>query len=63
MKVSNRYVRLMPRAIVVIVAMCLPLVRGMTAIAYLGVLVCLMVATLLWEWCASLERGGGLIEP
>ena len=63
MKVSNRYIRLMPRALVVIIALCLPIADDLTSLSYLGIIVACLMACLLWEWCASLEKSGGLIEP
>ena len=63
LKFSNRYVRMLPRVLVVIVALCLPIDRRMNAVVYLGILVSLVIPCLMWEWAASLEHDGGFIEP
>lgn len=63
MKIDNRYLRLLLRGFVIAVAACLPLARHFTAIPFLGILVVMLVPCILWEWYASLERGGGILEP
>ncbi|KAL8836301.1 MAG: hypothetical protein Q9170_002974 [Blastenia crenularia] len=62
-KVDNRYLRLLPRIAVVTVTLCLPLREQMVAAVFLTILVMMLVAVLMWEWIASLERDGGLVEP
>ena len=63
LKVSNRYLRLLPRLLVVIVVIFLPIERSMEARVFLLVVVWLLLGCLYWEWFVSLERGGGVIEP
>lgn len=63
LKISSRYVRLLPRLIVIAVAICLPIDQHFTAIGYLGILAPVCFLCLLWEWVASLEKGGGFMEP
>ncbi len=63
LKVNNRYVRLVPRILVAIVVLCLPIDRRMNAVTYMGIVVGVLIPCLTWEWIASLEAGGGLVEP
>lgn len=62
-KVQNRYVRLGPRLGLVVVALLLPLHLEMAGSLYLTTVAMLMWAVLIWEWVATLEKGGGLLEP
>lgn len=61
--VNNRYIRMAPRLIVVIVAMCLPIKTGMAVGASMGVLLAMLLPLILWEYIAAMERGSRLIEP
>ena len=63
LKVSNRYVRLLPRVILVAVVLCLPIDREMRANFFMVIVVCLLLMCLYWEWVVSLERDGGVFEP
>ena len=63
LKINNRYVRLLPRLVVAVVILCLPLAKRMDSITYLSVLSWLLIPLLAWEWVASLDSGGGLVEP
>ena len=63
LKVSNRYVRLLPRMIVVAIIMCLPIERRMTGGGFMTIAACLLLVCLNWEWIASLERDGRVFEP
>ena len=63
LKVSNRYVRLLPRLLVVAITLCLPVDRHMMGITFLTIVVFLLLGCLYWEWFVSLERDGGLFEP
>ncbi|KAL6716109.1 hypothetical protein ACLMJK_005675 [Lecanora helva] len=63
LKINNRYVRVFPRIIAAIVIICLPIDTDMTCITYLGILTAILIPLMTWEWVASLEAGGGLIEP
>ena len=63
LKVTNRYLRLLPRLNIVIVAMCLPIGKSIKGVTHLAVLVAMLSGTLTWEWYASLESDGGLFEP
>lgn len=61
--VSNRYLRMFPRLLVVVIALCLPIDEAMSGVIYLGILSAILTPCLLWEWVVSLEYGGGLVEP
>ena len=63
LKVNNRYVRLLPRLLVVAIVVCLPIDRKMTGRIFMTIIVSLLLGCLDWEWIVSLERGGGLFEP
>lgn len=63
LKIDNRYLRLFPRLLVIVVALCLPIGRRLGVVAYFGILASILVLCLMWEWTASLERGGGILEP
>ena len=63
LKVSNRYLRLLPRLVVIIVALCLPLDKKMVGILLLGTVSWVLIPCLIWEWYASVEYGGGVFEP
>ena len=63
LKISNRYVRMLPRMLVVAVVICLPIDRSMSGNIFLGIIVTLLFGCLFWEWIVSLERDGGLFEP
>ena len=61
--VNNRHLRLLPRLLIIPIILCLPIVDGMSGGLYLGIVSTILVPCLLWEWIASLEYGGGLVEP
>ena len=63
LKISNRYVRLLPRLLVVAVVTCLPIDRNMPGATFLFIIVLALFGSLIWEWFVSLERGGGFLEP
>ena len=63
LKVNNRYLRLLPRFIVIAVTICLPIDRGMNGITMMSIIISVMIPCLLWEWAASLDSGGGFVEP
>ena len=63
LKINNRYVRLLPRLLAAVVILCLPIVREMNSITYLGILTALLIPLFTWEWVASLDYEGGLVEP
>lgn len=63
LKITNRYLRLLPRLLLIVVAICLPLKQTMKAIDNLGIVVGCVVVILYWEWYASLDKTGGLFEP
>ena len=63
LKISNRYVRMLPRMLVVAVVICLPIDRSMSGNIFLSIIVTLLFGCLFWEWIVSLERDGGLFEP
>lgn len=63
LKISNRYVRLLPRVLVIAVVLCIPIDRGMTGRTFMAIIVCVLLFCLHWEWVVSLERDGGLFEP
>lgn len=63
LKVSNRYVRLLPRMLLVAIVLCLPIDREMRANVFMAIVVFLLLVCLYWEWIVSLERDGGVLEP
>ena len=63
LKISNRYVRLLPRLVLVVIVMCLPIDRHMVASSFMGIVVSLLLVCMFWEWIVSLESDGGLFEP
>lgn len=63
LKVNSRYLRLTPRVVAGIVVLCLPISRQMDGGLYIGIVSLLLIPVLIWEWTASLDYGGGLVEP
>lgn len=63
LKVTNRYLRLLPRLSLVVLALCLPLKRSMAGSSFLAILVGVLGPVLFWEWYASLEKSGAIFEP
>lgn len=63
LRVDNRWIRLSGRMIYIIIIMMLPLYHDLDSELFLGVASGLFVALTMWEWNASLEKGGGFIEP
>ena len=49
LKVSNRYLRMFPRAIVVVVVCCPLIDKAMDAITYLAILKALLIPCLIWN--------------
>ena len=62
MKVDNRYIRLLPRFLLCIVAVVLPIARKMAGSYMLAILLGCLVATLWWEWICSMDKGGRIFE-
>ena len=63
LKISNRYLRLFPRELVIGIVLCLPIERSMAALPFLSIVVSLLMLCLMWEWIASLESDGAFLEP
>ena len=63
LKVNSRYLRLLPRLITAVIALCLAIDRTLTPYSFLGILTLILLLCLIWEWTASLESGGGFVEP
>ncbi len=63
LKISNRYVRLLPRMVMIGAVLCLPIDRNMAGSTFLSIIVSLLLICLFWEWFVSLERDGGIFEP
>ena len=63
LKITNRYLRLLPRLGLIAVAICLPIDNSMRGNIFLGILVAMLASCLFWEWYASLESDGGIFEP
>lgn len=63
LKISNRYVRLLPRMLVVAIVLCLPTDRNMAASTFMSIVASLLLVCLFWEWIVSLQRDGGVFEP
>ena len=61
--IDNRYLRLGLRLVVMLVALCLPVMGDMRHGVYLGVIVFLLQLAIWWEYIAGLEKGMKLIEP
>ena len=63
LKISNRYVRLLPRLVLVAIVMCVPIDQRMVASSFMGIVVSLLLICMFWEWIVSLESDGGFFEP
>ena len=65
LKINNRYVRLAPRIPFLAITLCLPLVQDFqhNPFTMVGVLALLTISLMIWETSASMEAGGGLLEP
>lgn len=63
LKISNRYLRLFPRELVIGIVLCLPIERRMSALPFLSIVTSLLMICLIWEWIASLESDGAFLEP
>ena len=63
LKVSSRCLRLLPRMLVIVIVMCLPIDQFLSPNLFLGIILALLLLCLNWEWFASLDRGGGWFEP
>lgn len=63
LKISSRYIRLLPRLLLVAIVICLPIDVHMAASTFLAIVVSLLSTCMLWEWFVSLERDGGFFEP
>jgi hypothetical protein len=61
--INNRYLRMVPRVMVCIVVMCLPIINDINATAFLGILVALLQSLTLWEYVAAMEKGFQFFEP
>lgn len=61
--INSRYLRMVPRFIVCIVTMCLPIVNDFHTTAFLGVIVSLLQTLTLWEYLAAMEKGFLFFEP
>jgi hypothetical protein len=61
--VNNRYLRMAPRAVVCIVAICLPAVNEINTVTFLGSLVGLLQTLAWWEVMAAMESGAKWFEP
>ncbi|KAG8525239.1 uncharacterized protein KY384_008883 [Bacidia gigantensis] len=62
LKVDNRYLRLLPRGLLMVVACVLPLDKTMYGGVMLSILWPLCYLCLFWEWYAALDKKGGMIE-
>ena len=62
MKIDNRYIRLLPRLLICIIAVLLPLARKMVGSVMLAILLGCTTATLWWEWITSLDKTGMVFE-
>jgi hypothetical protein len=61
--VSNRHIRLLPRIIVAIVALCLPAESSMLPRRLVVIDVILLFAIVGWERETALEKGAKILEP
>lgn len=59
--VDNRYLRILPRLMIVIIAPCLPL--RLEPQYHIGTLAGLIAAVSIWEYFASWNRDGKFFEP
>ena len=62
LKINNRYIRLAPRIIVVVVSLLLPLSKEMQGSTLLGTTLIATYSCFMWEYTASLDKHGGFIE-
>ncbi|KAI4251470.1 MAG: hypothetical protein LQ352_004832 [Teloschistes flavicans] len=62
LKVNNRYLRVLPRILLIPIVICLAIDRTMNSLTFLGIISGLLLACLPWEWWASLEHDGGVFE-
>lgn len=62
MKVNNRYLRLLPRGLAIVVIVCLPIEKKMEASLYILIVMLVTLVVLVWEFTAGLDYGGGFLE-
>jgi hypothetical protein len=60
--INNRYIRLVPRILLIVMVMCLP-ITGIKTPWFFFFIMGLMVLVGLWEHVASLDKGCRLFEP
>jgi low temperature requirement protein LtrA len=63
LRVDNRYIRMGGRVAYQIFVMCLPIKKDINPALFLGLAGGGLVMLTMYEWSASLERGGSFIEP
>jgi hypothetical protein len=61
--VDNRYIRMVPRAVVSVIFLCLPVVEDISPYTFLSVIMALLQSLILWELVAGMEKGAKLFEP
>ena len=61
--INNRYIRMVPRAVVALVVLLLPLKSDISTTLFLITSTTLLLALMLWEYIASFEKGWHWIEP
>lgn len=63
LRLDNRYARMGARVFYIVFIMCLPIKTNINPALFLGLAGGGLSMITLWEWCSSLETGGGFIEP
>ena len=61
-KIDNRYVRLAPRVLMIVVSVLLPLRKEMNGSSMLGILLTLIYICFMWEFIGSLAKGSEFVE-
>lgn len=63
LRVNNRYIRMSGRVLYAVLIIALCAAERLSEYWYLGIACTGLVWLILWEWTASMDRGGKFIEP
>ena len=61
--IDNRLVRLLPRVLVIIATLCIPIRKTLSGDSWLVSNFAMMWFIVIWEWTTSLDRDWGFFEP
>ena len=61
--INNRYHRLAPRILLVVVILCLPVAVNSRTFLLFTIIMALTMTVFIWEYIASLEKGARVFEP